>query len=187
MRDSMKITVKYQFVNMLLMHLAAAGVTFVFGMVAFWYFLSRPVWKEILSVVFMAVYFIMLYIRSKKFAVLDNKSYTPLKPSTAKGFLFGVLISAVTIVLLVLFEFMWSAFCVDGGLVGVIPTAVNVIFYFWSFPYNGIMGLSCGLMTWYSIALMLILPVAACGMGYIAGSKNIEVMEKLEEYMYEKE
>lgn len=187
MKDSMQITVKYQCVNMLLMHLAAAGVTFVFGMVAFWYFLSQPVWKEILSVIFMAVYFVMLYIRAKKFAVSDNKPYTPLKPNTAKGFLFGVLISLATLVLLLIFKLMWAAFSIDDGIVGIIPTAVNVIFYFWSFPYNGIMGLSGGLMTWYSAVIMLLLPIAACTLGYIAGNKNIEVVEKLEEYMYEKE
>ncbi len=35
MKDSMKITVKYQFVYMLLMQVAASGVAFVFGLVAF--------------------------------------------------------------------------------------------------------------------------------------------------------
>jgi hypothetical protein len=185
MKDSMKMTVKYQFLNMLLMHLGAAGVTFVFGMVAFWYFLSQPVWKEVLSVIFMAVYCSMLYLRAKKFAAIDNKPYTPLKPHMAKGFLFGLEISVVTFILLVLFKLMWTFFCVDGGVVGVIPTAINVIFYFWSFPYNGIMGLSEGLMTWYSEVLMLVLPIVFCTLGYVAGSKNIEIIEKFENYMYE--
>lgn len=183
----MKITVKYQLVMMLLMHLAAAGVAFVFGMVAFWYFLTQPVWKELLSVIFMAVYFAMLYLRAKKFAVLDNKPYTPLKPNKIKGVLFGAAVAAVTFILFALFSFVWKHYSADGGVVGVIPTAVNVIFYFWSFPFNGIMNLSEGMMTWYSVALMLILPIAASALGYLAGCKNIEIMEKLEEYMYEKE
>ena len=46
MKDSMKITVKYQFVYMLLMQVAASGVAFVFGLVAFWYFLSMNIAKE---------------------------------------------------------------------------------------------------------------------------------------------
>ncbi|MCC8169908.1 MAG: hypothetical protein LIO59_06050 [Oscillospiraceae bacterium] len=187
MRDSMKITIRYQYISMLLMQLAASGAIFVFGMVAFWYFLSQPVWKEILSVVFIAVNFGRLYVRAKRFAVLDNKPYTPLKPSKIKGVLFGVVISAVTLILFLLFEYVWTAFRVDDGIVGVFPTVVNVVFYFWSFPYNGIMGLSHGMMTWYSAALMLAVPIAACTLGYIAGCKNIEVIEKLEEYMYEKE
>ena len=51
MKDSMKITVKYQFVYMLLMQVAASGVAFVFGLVAFWYFLSINIAKEIISVI----------------------------------------------------------------------------------------------------------------------------------------
>ncbi len=187
MRDSMKMTVKYQFAMIILTHIAAAGVAFVFGMIAFWYFLTQPVWKEVLSVVFMAVYFGMLYLRAKKFAVLDSKPYTPLKPSRIKGLLFGVAAAAVTFILMALFRFVWTRYAVDGGVVGVIPTAVNAIFYFWSFPFNGIMNLSEGNMTLYSAVIMLILPIAACFLGYTAGCKNIEILEKLGEYMYEKE
>ena len=85
MKDSMKITVKYQFVYMLLMQVAASGVAFVFGLVAFWYFLSMNIAKEIISVIFIGVNFAMLYIPAKNFAIRDNKSYTPLKPSKLKG------------------------------------------------------------------------------------------------------
>ena len=74
MKDSMKITVKYQFVYMLLMQVAASGVAFVFGLVAFWYFLSMNIAKEIISVIFIGVNFAMLYIPAKNFAIRDNKS-----------------------------------------------------------------------------------------------------------------
>ena len=70
---------------MLLMQVAASGVAFVFGLVAFWYFLSMNIAKEIISVIFIGVNFAMLYIPAKNFAIRDNKSYTPLKPSKLKG------------------------------------------------------------------------------------------------------
>lgn len=187
MRDSMKMTVRYQFLNMLLMHIAAAGVTVVFGFVAFWYFMSEPIWKEILSVVFMIVYFMIIYIRAKKFALLDNKPYTPLKLSMIKGVLFGVFIAAVTMLLLAVFKGMWAIYGGSGTLGGVIPTIVSMVFYYWTFPYNGIMGLSQGMMTWYSVVIMALLPIAASWCGYFAGSRKIELVEKFEEYMYEKE
>ena len=47
--------------------------------------------KEIISVIFIGVNFAMLYIPAKNFAIRDNKSYTPLKPSKLKGAMFGVL------------------------------------------------------------------------------------------------
>ena len=52
MRDSMKITVPYQFFSVFVMHLAGAVVAFVFQTVAFWYFIEKPVSKEILGVIF---------------------------------------------------------------------------------------------------------------------------------------
>ena len=177
MKDSMKITVKYQFVYMLLMQVAASGVAFVFGLVAFWYFLSMNIAKEIISVIFIGVNFAMLYIPAKNFAIRDNKSYTPLKPSKLKGAMFGVLISIVTAILMALFAFVWSKFSDEIGIHGVVPTIINVIFYYWSFPYNGIMGLANGTYTIYSGILMLIVPILATYCGYIAGSKKEYVAE----------
>ncbi len=187
MRDSTKMTVRYQFVYMLLMQLAASGVAFVFGMVAFCYFLTVSVAKELLSVVFITVNFAMLYIAAKKFAVLDNKPYTPLKPSKAKGVLFGALISAVTLALMLLFIFVWRNFSDETGVRGVLPVVVNVIFYFWSFPYNGIMGLSMGRFTVYSGVIMLLVPIAAAIIGYINGCNKVELIDRLKEFMYEKD
>ena len=68
----MKITTGYQFGHFLLIHLGAAGVSFVFQMVAFWYFMDRPFWKEVLSAVFIIVYFGILYTCAKKYG-----EYTP--------------------------------------------------------------------------------------------------------------
>ena len=115
----------------------------------------------------------MLYIPAKNFAIRDNKSYTPLKPSKLKGAMFGVLISVVTTILMALFAFVWAKFSDEIGIHGVVPTIINVIFYYWSFPYSGI--------------LMLIVPILATYCGYIAGSKKFEFVEKIEEFMYEKE
>lgn len=187
MKDSMKITVKYQFVYMLLMQVAASGVAFVFGLVAFWYFLSMNIAKEIISVIFIGVNFAMLYIPAKNFAIRDNKSYTPIKLSKLKGAMFGVLISVVTAILMALFAFVWAKFSDEIGIHGVVPTIINVIFYYWSFPYNGIMGLANGTYTIYSGILMLVVPILATYCGYIAGSKKFEFVEKIEEFMYEKE
>lgn len=187
MRDSMKITVRYQFMYMLLMQAAASGVCFVFGLVAFWYFMNISVAKEILSCVFMLVNFAMLYISAKKFALLDNKPYTPLKPSKLKGALFGGFIALVNLIFAGVFRLMWIKFGTDLGITGVIPTIINALFYYWSFPYNGIMNLSNGTFTLYSLAAMVVVPVAAAFIGYIAGSRKFELAEKLDEFMYEKE
>lgn len=181
------MTVRYQFIYILLMQLAASGVTFVFGMVAFWYFTNISIAKEILSIIFITVNFAMLYISAKKFAVLDNKPYTPLRPRKLKAVLMGCMVSAVTLVLMGIFVLTWSKYGDETGIHGVLPTFVNVAFYFWSFPYNGIMGLAMGKFMWYSAVVMALVPIAATTIGYINGCNKIEIAEKLEEFMYEKE
>lgn len=187
MKDSMKITIKYQFMYMLLMQLAASGIAFVFGMIAFWYFTNINIAKQILSLAFIAVNFAMLYTASKKFALLDNKSYTPLKASKIKGLLFGCFISAVNVLLILVFRLLWAKYGSETGINGILPTIYNAIFFFWTYPYNGIMNLDFGTFTWYSALAMVIMPVLAAFIGYIAGSKKFEFTEKIDEFMYEKE
>ncbi len=183
----MKMTVPYQFMYTLLMQLAASGIVLVFGLVAFWYFTNISVAKEILSGIFMLVNFAILYVTSKKFALLDNKPYTPLKPSIVKGALFGCLIAAVNIIFVIIYRLIWISFGTETGLSGVFPMLVNAMFYYWTYPYNGIMNMSEGVVTAYSVAAMVAVPVLATLIGYIAGMKKFELSEKLDEFMYEKE
>ena len=183
----MKMTVAYQFMYMLMIQAAASAVTFVFGVVAFYYFLAWPVLKEVVAAGLTIVNFAMLYIYAKKFAVRDYKPYTPLKPSKIKGALFGVFIAVVTAVLMGIFFLVWNLFGDKGGFEGVIRIVGNAVFYLWTFPYGGFMNLSEGTFSWYSGVIMMIVPVAATAIGYIAGSKQFELAEKLDVLIYEKD
>ncbi len=187
MKDSMKMTVPYQFAYLLLIQLAASAVAFLFGIVAFSYFLMLPVAKEIVSVAFMVMNFAMLYIYSKKFAIRDNKQYTSLKPSIAKGVLFGVLIAAVNVIFMLALTFVWKAYGEAGGGLGVLRTAINAVFYVWTFPYCGIMNLNEGHFSIISAIMLVAVPIAATTAGYIAGCRKFELAEKLDTFIYEKE
>ena len=187
MRDSMKMTVRYQFLYMLFIQAAASGIAFVFGMIAFWYFTNISVAKEILSIVFMSLNFGLLYVTSKRFAILDNKPYTPLKVSRIKAVLFGCFIALVNLLLVAVFKLVWIKYATETGLSGFIPIALNAFFYCWSFPYNGIMNMSNGYMTIYSVIAMVVVPVAATVTGYIAGLNKFEITEKIDKFIYEKD
>lgn len=187
MRDSLKITVKYQFMRILLMQAAASGVAFVFGAVAFWYFTNINIAKQLLSCVFMLVNFMFLYSPSRRFADMDNKPYTPLKPSMIKGVLFGCMIAALNVIFAVIFRLLWIKFGTETGITGVLPTAYNAFFFFWSYPYNGIMNLSHGTFTFYTWIAMIIVPIAATTAGYIAGCRKFDLVEKIDSMMYEKD
>ena len=187
MRDSMKITVPYQFWHFLLVHLCAAGVAFVFQSVAFWYFLDKPIWKEVLSIVFILVYFGMMYTCAKKYAVQDCKSYTPLKPSMIKAFLLGCFVSVWTLAVYLIFKASWAVFAVDGAVTNLVGLVINFVFMYWTFPFYGIMNISAETITWYSEILIFAVPVLAAVLGYFAGCKNINIVESIDKFAYEKE
>ena len=108
MKDSMKITVKYQFVYMLLMQVAASGVVIC---VRIGCVLVLPVNEYCQGNNFCYIHrckFCNAVYTWKNFAIRDNKSYTPLKPSKLKGAMFGVLISVVTDDFDGTFAFVWG-------------------------------------------------------------------------------
>ena len=187
MRNSSKITVKYQFLRIVLTQAAASGIAFVFSAVAFWYFTNINVAKQLLSCVFMLVNFVLLYICAKNFATSDGKSYTPLKQSYFKGVMFGVLVAALNVLLGIVFRLLWIKFGTEAGIEGMFPTAYNVFFCIWSYPYNGIMNLEHGDFTWYTWLAMIIVPIAATTAGYIAGCRKFNITDKLDTYVYESE
>lgn len=186
MRDSMKITIPYQFGYVLLTHLGAAGIAFVFQMVAFWYFIGRSGFKEVIGILFTAIYAGMIYHSVRKLSLLDYKHYTPLKPSVSKGVMLGVSIAVVTIVLFILWRMAWANSADETGLTGI-GIAVNVLFTFWTFPYYGLLGASNGMITPIGAILMILVPIAASTAGYLAGKYKVDLLDKIERFSYEKE
>ena len=187
MRESTRWTTKYQFANMLLTNLKATAIAFVFFAGAFYGFIDKAIIKEILSVVFITMYFGIVYSRAHKFASLDKKDYTITKPSLIKGVLFGVAISLTYAIFLVFYAIMWKYAGADGTINAVPAWIYSVVFWFYTIPYSGIMGLAHGQMMWYSKALMLIIPILATTLGYLAGLKGFNLMDKMAGAIYEKE
>lgn len=187
MKDSMKITVPYQFGQVLLTHLGAAVIAFTFQSVAFWYFIERMVFKEILGVVFTLIYAGMIYQKVDFMSVRDHREYTPLKPSLVKGVMFGVLTAAVTFVLFLLWKYAWTYSVNDGGLTGVWAHIVNVVFVVWTFPFYGLMHADHGTVSVVGMIAMFAVPIAASTLGYISGKRGINLADIIQRAAYEKE
>lgn len=186
MRDSLKITVPYQIWMTVLTHIEAAGIAFVFQTVAFWYFIGRNGFKEILGIVFTIIYAGFIYHIVRKLALKDYKSYTPLNPSVFKGVMLGVTLSLITAVLHVIWCILWAKCSANGSLVGLPAIIYNMFFTFWTFPFYGIMGASEGHITIFGQILMYGVPIAAAAAGYLSVKYNIDLLDKLQRAAYEK-
>ena len=193
MRDSMKITVGYQFMYILLMYLASAAIAAMFGMFIFYSFTVMNIAKQILSVGLMGVEAGMLYVTAKKFANRDMKPYTPLKVNKVKSVLFGVAVAAFKVILIIVHQIIWALCSMpveEGGraLKSIGAIVYNVIFNILSFAYNGfISDPAHGYLGFIAPALMIIVPIAATTLGYIAGCRRFELAENLDKLMYEKD
>lgn len=180
------MTPGYQIRYMLLVQLTASGITFFLSMMLFIWFLDKNILKELLSVAMILINGGMIYSNAHRFAVIDNRSYTPLEPSIKKAVLMGAIISAVTLLIFVGYEIVWHIWGSEGTLSNWGAVLYNVIFSIWTIPYMGIMGASHGLVTWYSVVIFIIAPPIFSVLGYIAGCKKFSLLEKIHALTYEK-
>lgn len=187
MRDSMKMTVPYQIWMVILTHIEAAGISFVFQTVAFWYFIGRNGFKEILGVIFTVIYAGFMYHVVRKLAIRDYKSYTPLKPSVIKGVTFGVIVTIITALMCAIWKLLWVYCSSDGSLMGMPAIIYNFVFSFWTFPFYGLMGASQGHITIIGQILMYGVPVVSAAAGYLSAKYNIDILDKFQRSVYEKD
>lgn len=193
MRDSTKITVGYQFRYILLIYLAAAAIAAMFGLLIFYSFMFMNIAKQIVSVGLIGVEAGMLYTTAKKFAARDIKDYTPLKESKAKGVLFGVSVATLNLILIVAHQIVWatcSSPIAEGGreLIYLGAAIYNIFFNILTFAYSGFVNIQeYGNLGYIAPALMIIVPIAATTLGYIAGCKRFELAENLDKLIYEKD
>lgn len=185
MRNSTKITRKYQFGYMLLRHLAAVGVAAILQAIAFWYFLEKPIMRYIVATVFAVIYGMMLYSSARRLSVYDKKPYTPLQPDAKYGLLWGIMISSTILLFIIIYKLNWLLFSVDGIINNWVSIVVNALFYLWVSPYFGFMSEGGGGIPIYAVIIMLIIPIAACYLGYIAGNRNFDILQKLQNMTFE--
>ncbi len=186
MRQGVKITIPYQFFYIIMQHLAGCGVTFVLMMVFSWCFGVTPL-KEIASVIFMLIYGLILYCAANELAIQDNKPYTPLKPHVFKSFLWGITICLITFLTYVLYNYSWGLYDFQNGATFALTICSNVIFSFWTYPYVGIIGASRGYVMMYSFVFWIIVPIASCMLGYIAGCRGFLLQEVIRKFVYKKD
>lgn len=186
MREGIKMTAKYEVFYMLLVQVIASAISLLFSSVAFWWFLDKSVWKELLSIIFILVNGGMIYSHAHRFAIQDNKPYTPMNTSIFKGIMMGLIITIVNLLIFAAFKAVWYLWGTDTSLTNWGAAGVNTLFSIWTFPYFGILGTSNGHITWYAAVIFTIMPPIASYLGYTAGCKQFYLLEAFTKFSYEK-
>ena len=187
MKNSVEITRSYQIRYMILRHLLAALICGVFEAVAAWYFLDKPIARYIVAGVFAVVYGLLIYGSARKLSLLANKPYTPLRPHITWGFIWGLSIAATVAVFTLIYKLNWTLFSDGTGVSNIFSVLLNILYYIWTAPYFGFMPDMGGNIPLYTVILMIAMPIAASALGYWAGSKKFDLLEKLDSLTFEKE
>ncbi|MEE1224179.1 MAG: hypothetical protein UH081_02845 [Clostridia bacterium] len=185
-KDMTKLTVGYQFRHMFLGHLSGLFLVDALWLIAFSWTLDKPIWKEVASALFTLLYFSMIYSSAGGFAKHDKKPYTSLEVNKVKGFMFGLMISVLNVLFIVMYALIWKIFGDGNVLTSGWAIGCNVVFMLWTLPYFGFMNATTGTITVYSAVIMAVLPVLATGFGYIATCKDFYFTDKFAGFVYVK-
>lgn len=184
--QSAQINLRSQFFAVFFRHIFVSALAAIFGIGAFWWFLTQRVSNIVYSCIFTCIYFGMMYSKCNKQAVHDLKGYAQTKAYPAKGAVLALPVLAVTLVLDIVRFLMWKYFSDDAGLNSVPAVICNTVFILWNFAFNGIMAIQKSHISLPGHILIYTMPLLSASCGYFAGYKRFCISEKLMPFMYEK-
>lgn len=187
MKDATGMTRGYEVRHMILRHFAALAVCFILQMMFFMDLFGYGVIRTITCMVFVGMYFTMIYVASLTYAKKDGKPYTRTCQDAKWSLVYGGIMCGINILSLILFKINWTVFSDGAVMSNMYAVVYNVVFYFLQAPYLSILYTQVsGNVPLAAVALMIVIPLSASFLGYIAGMKNFSLSEALRNGMFEK-
>lgn len=187
MKNSVDIKRGYQAFYMLRRAAFAVFVCIIVQIVVFINFFDEKVLRTIIGCVMALVYAAVLYTGAAVLGKFDAKPYTPLKVQLWRPLIWGGIIVTINIVFLIMYKINWAVMPQGEELPTLVSVIINGAFYIWNSPFIAfIYGNVNGYISNITILLMVIVPLIACFLGYFAGSKNLFIMVKFNDFMFEK-
>ncbi len=130
-------------------------------------------------------YFLSIYNEAFNSATDDKKPYSPLTPKPYKGIYLPVLLTAVNIILIIIYKCSWAFGSSDGAITNAWGLAGNVISVLWFSMYKALLGMDKGHFELQGYLIIVFLPYIASLTGYFAGYKGYDIYDKLNGIVYE--
>ncbi len=184
--SSAQISLKSQFAAVFVRHIFISGLAVIFGIGAFWWFLTKRTYNLLYSCIFTCIYFGMMYTKCSRIAAHDLKGYAETKAYPAKGAVLAVPVAAVTLALDIARLAVWKYCSNDMGLTNIPSVICNAVFIIWNFAFNGIMNIHKSSISVAGHIIIYAVPAVSAFLGYFAGFKRFSITEKLIPFMYEK-
>lgn len=186
-KASAEISLGSQFRTVFLRHIFIGGLAAVFGIGAFWWFLTQRIYNVIYSCIFTCIYIGMMYTKCYKVASHDLKGYAQTKAYPAKGIVLILPVLAVTLILDVVRVILWKYAADSVMSQRLMRIAVNTVFIVWDFAFNGIMAVDKEYVSLAGRIAIYGVPLLSAWAGYYAGYKRFDIVEKILPFIYEKD
>ena len=147
---------------------------------------SNNIIRIIAGTVFIIAHFSAIYSNAAELGKYDNKSYSKLNFDIKWSVLWGLIISIISVISMVIFKLNWAYNAVDGIMSGPFGVILTLLFYIWQSPYLAFIINTPNYLPAVIIAISIILPIAASVCGYIAGKNEFVITNKLHNLMFDK-
>ncbi|MBQ7794585.1 MAG: hypothetical protein IJ366_08740 [Clostridia bacterium] len=175
-----------QITDVLMTHIYTVVIGTVMGFMFMTWLIDKPIGYTIFSAVFTLIYFSAIYSKAWECAERDKKPFTPTSVYLFKGAVLSVGILVFNVVLWAAYLFAWRSLTIDGAMVTATGIIYNVLYVINTFMYSGFVKITQGVVPWQAHLIIMLVPLVASTIGYIAGVKNFTLSDKLMPFIYEK-
>lgn len=131
-------------------------------------------------------YFLTIYQSANNAYLDDKKTISPLTPYAAKGFVLPLLLTAFSLVIVLLYKFAWAYGAVSEKAVEMWAVPLQILARLWTVPYHPFLGMDGGKLSLIGYIIIFLTPFIASGLGYFAAYKGFDLNEKIHGIAYEK-
>lgn len=188
MKNQQNITRKYQIGYMLGRHGISILLCLTIQVIGIMRIYQFDFMRIIFAILFAFLHFYILCNGAKTLANGDLQSYNVLDYNIKWSVLWGVLISLISLLFVILYNLNWKFFSNGVVMNNSMSIVGNILFYVLESPYMAFMyGLDDpSRIPVYLTAIIGILPVAATVCGYYLGRNEYDIIEKFRKIMFEK-
>jgi len=180
-----KYTVPKQTRSLAFTHLCVAFVMVILSFAFLDFAAKYFAVKVILTVTMLFIYLSWLFSSAYEIAMTDDKTYVPLTPYPAKGFILSLGTVGLIAASWIFYEIMWVVKPI-GETVEWGTFIATGLYIFITSPFSTIINVQGANASLTGQIFSIILPVVACGFGYFCGYKKWDYTKYIKVIMFEK-
>lgn len=175
-----------QIKGMVGMQLITYGVTAVLTLAMLIVGPEKTTIRTVLTWLNFIIYIAFIFSKASQYATFDHKPYHKTTPHPLKGFPLSIGMVVFPLICYALYTLAWRFIPTTDLVYSPLCTLATLLYIFASSPVFCYVNVYGNSSTFMPLVYMLIATVIACGTGYYAGYKKIDIVKIVNDFMIEK-